>query len=354
VLLVLALDRLAFEPLVPWRRVAADVPHEDVAARGIARDQVELARIRSAPPALPRVFVVGASRAEAGFHAEWLRGLRDPALAFARLAHAGMLAPQVRSVVGELVSARAAAVVWVASEVELFHPLTQPAWFSAPSPSALVDYASTSGPARVVEERERFYRLALACALHSYRYRRVLGLAGLDRLREFPGARRLGTPPLPPDLYDPGELSPAVREARERLLAEASERLAPGARVAAMVQVDQLSSLAPGDDARISMALTRRSVELLRGAGVRVVWIEPPLYPGAQALYDEAVRSEFRAFLGSLHRDDGVVFVPRERGPHYEAADFSDLTHLGRSGARKLTRQVYEVLRATLPRPPEA
>jgi hypothetical protein len=96
------------------------------------------------------------------------------------------------------------------------------------------------------------------------------------------------------------------------------------------------------------MGLLRRSVEILRAEGAEVIVIEPPLYPGVEALYDASIRDDFLAFARELAMDEGVYFVPLEAGPEYGKEDFGDLTHLDMGGASKFTRLVISLLREVL------
>jgi hypothetical protein len=68
--------------------------------------------------------------------------------------------------------------------------------------------------------------------------------------------------------------------------------------------------------------------------------IELPLHPGSRGLYDPTIRSEFRAFIARVAREDGFGFVGLDAQPTYRDEVWKDLTHLNPVGAQILTREI--------------
>lgn len=77
---------------------------------------------------------------------------------------------------------------------------------------------------------------------------------------------------------------------------------------------------------------------------------ELPIFPGAEALYDPALRGEFLAFAAGLREDFDVHFVPRDALPDTRPSEFFDLTHLGPVAAERTTRRVAQLVSETLAR----
>ncbi len=352
--LLLALDAGVMGTRGPWAALAERVRGAGAAPSGVANDRLALREVRSAPPERPRVFVLGSSRAAAGFDAEVAQHA-FPVVAFARLGHPGVDPFVMRSLAEEVIAARAAAAVLVLSEIETHRPLRlEPIpgpGASAVSLAAVADLLAETGPGFAWRNRESLYRLLVSSALRGYRYRDVLRHAGLLDLIEFPLADGRLSRPAPPmlgmhpialgeDFRNP--VTPPMR----RRLAEVLAALPRRWQIAAMPEVDILREVTPGIHVDVQLALVRRTVERLREAGVGVVVVEAPVHPAGAALYPPQLRTDFRAFGESLAADPGVIFVPLDAMEAFEEGDFKDLLHTGPQGSEKLTNGIVRGLEA--------
>ena len=354
--LLLALDAGVLGTRGPWAVLAERVRGAGAAPSGVANDRLALREVRSAPPERPRVFVLGSSRAAAGFDAEVARHA-FPGVAFARLGHPGVDPFVMRSMAEEVIASHAAAAVLVLSEIETHRPLRlEPIpgpGASAVSLAAVADLLAETGPGFAWRNRESLYRLLVSSALRGYRYRDVLRHAGLLDLIEFPLATgRLSRPApamlgmhpiaLGEDFRNP--VTPPLR----RRLAEVLAALPRRWRIAALPEVDILREVTPGIHVDVQLALVRRTVERLREAGVGVVVVEAPVHPAGAAVYPPRLGADFRAFGENLAADPGVVFVPLDAMEPFEESDFKDLLHTSPQGSEKLTNGIVhglEVLR---------
>lgn len=189
--------------------------------------------------------------------------------------------------------------------------------------------------------------MALVGIFNSYRYRDVLGRAGLDKARRFSLGARLPAQRLQPPrpAIAGGAPTPLPRARLRRFTAALPERI-PQSAVRAEVQ--QIRSITRGEHARVQMALVRRGVRALRAAGVAVIVVEAPLHPEAGALYDTSIRTEFLDFAASLVNDYGVRFIPLEESGPFADSEFRDLTHVRGKGTVKLTRTILAAVRDVL------
>ena len=347
---ILLIETVALGPAMPWEWVAERVPESHMAELGTARDQRALARLADGRAEGPLVFAVGSSRAEAGFDPATVPPDERPAATLVELAHPGLRPFEVRSLVDELLPHEPAVVVLLTSEFETAHPIDLGApLLSSGSFSAIADLAEILGWRRSLELRHEILRFAAVALLRGYRFRGILGSAGLDALREFPLDERLQRPRDRLEwLLAPGERIAIPAALRRRVGAEIDRHLAPESRFAARVEMHQLHSLGTDDSAPLQEELVARSVARLRAAGARVVIVEVPLFPGAAPLYDPALREAFARFAARLAEAEGVDFVPLESGPAFERADFRDLTHLASPGAEKLTRRALRAVERAL------
>ena len=354
VALLLALDAGVLGTRGPWAALALRVQGAGAAPSGVADDRLALREIRSAPPERPRVFVLGSSRAAAGFDAE-VAQRAFPGVAFARLGHPGVDPFVMRSLAEEVIASHAAAAVLVLSEIETHRPLRlEPIpgpGASAISLAAVADLVAETGPGIAWRNRESLYRLLVSSALRGYRYRDVLRHAGLLDLIEFPlDPGRLSRPApatlgmhriaLGEDFRNP--VTPAMR----RRLAEVLAALPRRWQIAAMPEVDILREVTPGIHVDVQLALVRRTVGRLREAGVGVVVVEAPVHPAGAALYPPRLRTDFRQFGAGLAEPPGVVFVPLDAMEPFEEDDFKDLLHTGPQGSEKLTNGIVRGLEA--------
>jgi hypothetical protein len=345
--LFFAIDRFAFGFADPWALIAERIPPRYRAEIGVIDDQITYLRMAArAEAGESRVFVLGTSRARAAFRPETLAPTARPDR-FGVVAHAGMMPFEMRSQLGRLVAAPPAAVVIFLSEFELFHPLHLNPWLATGEFDATFELARAAGPTFVIERRETFARLAAVGLLDTYRFRIPLGRAGLDALHTFPTDARVPNPRPAPILYPPGS-GPDFESAKQKLKAAFDQHLEPAGALAARFEMVQVASLVRGEDARIQARLLRSLIAGLRASGAAVIVIDLPIFPGAEALYDPALRQEFRAFAAGLQNDFGARIVARDELPKLASSDFIDLTHVGASAATRLTRRVSEIVSETL------
>jgi len=295
---------------------------------------------------VPRVFLVGSSQADSAFAPPAARPVDGPPLAFAKLAHAGIGPFEIRSLVDEVLAYRPAAVVLLLSEFDTHRPLYLRPGASFGSLSAVVDLVIEAGAPFAVAQRNALYRLTVAGLLNGYRYRDVLGRAGLDRLRRFELDVRLPGRPAPEsDAVLAGAPSTLLSPAEvDRLLGQ----VAALPRLRSVAEANQIHSITRGEHARVQMGLLRRAVRILRAAGTQVVVVEGPLHPAATALYDTSIRSDFLAFARSLAAEEGVCFVPLEATEPFGPGDFWDLTHVHPAGAQRITQAALAAVRGVL------
>lgn len=350
-MLVLILDRSFLGPAGPWQAIFHRTGPIGSLPWGIARDRVLLKRVSTSPSGMRRVFVVGSSRAFAGFD-QTLAATRLTDHVFGELAHPRLEPFDSRSLVPELIGAGADVVVFAMSEFETHRPLRfEPvSTRAAANPRAILEVFGLAGPEFAFRHRHTLYRIAVARALNAYRFREVLGNAGLDRLREFPLDRRLVVRPRVGMLTEPalGTIGfDLKRREQARLKAQLPDRLGRGSAMAWVAEIER------GDHARVVMGIIRRAVEQLRSAGVAVVILEIPLHPAGLSVRGAGTRDEFIRFATSLTRDDGVRFIPLESMESFVPDDFRDLLHLNPTGATKLTRALVAALEAEHPKTPQ-
>jgi hypothetical protein len=346
---VLLVDRCGVGVAIPWKSLAARVPATRMGEAGSVRDRLLLEQLGARPPERPLVFALGSSRAEAAFHPEWLPTAEQPPGRVASFVHPGMRPFELRGMTEALLPFEPAAAVFLVSEFETHYPLELRPELSSGSWLAVADLVRAGGLHFSFERRLEIGRLALAALLHDYRDREILGAAGLERLRRFPLDARLERPEQALDwLLAPAERRPVPPALRERVEAGAARFLPAGSQLAVSLEMRQLRALSRGPHQRIQEALLRRAAQRLLARGSAVVLFEAPLFPGAAPLVDPSFRDDFLAFARSLAREPGVHFVPLEAGPRYEPGEYSDLTHLARPGAEKLTRAVLTAVAAAL------
>lgn len=348
---ILCVDRLGFGHAFPWSWVSGRVPSIHIAESGQIRDQRGLRTLEVAAPGRPRVAVVGSSRAQAGFHPEWIDRQERPAAAIAEFTRPGLHPFEVRSLVGTIAAREPDVVVLIASEYETHYPLRLRAELTSGSAAAIADLVSLGGFEFAVVQRSKILQLVAASALHSYRTRSVLRSAGVTDVAQFRFDPRLQSSDAGIDAFfeDTERLEIPV-DLRSAMVAAIAEHLPEQAAFSAAVEMNQLRGLAPGEHVRIQQGLLRRSAQLLRAAGAEVILLEAPLFPPALALYDASLPEAFERFGRALADESGVRFVPLDAGPPFAPQDFYDLTHLRREGTLKFTRWVFREIDAALAR----
>jgi len=320
----------------PWELFVGDDPESAAPAR------LALRELRRGEAGRARVAVVGTSMVLDGFDAE-LAAERLPDVGFAKLAHPRFEPFVLLQLAPELVAAGSDAVVLVLSEFDTHRPLRlEPVpGSSGASLAALADLLRLAGPGFAVEQRTTLYRLAASSLLRSYRFRVDLERLVPARLRRFavdarlaPGPR--GDPFRPVALWD-GVRNPVPVPAQRHtfdlfppLMSQWNAR----------IQAGTVQEITPGRHAALQQALVRRTVEVLRAAGVEVVVVQGDMHPAAQDYYDPARREEFVRFATGLEAELGARFVPLSAQEPLAESDFYDLIHVTRAGAAKVTRAI--------------
>jgi hypothetical protein len=348
--LVLAGDRLVFELDGVWDTLDAAAGPTNVLASDVATSQVRLRTVAEAPGGDLRVFVVGSSRAEAGFDPVVARQA-IPHATFATIAQGGLGPFELSAYVAEMIAARPHLVILLLSEFETHRPLRLepvPATGSA-SVGAVADLVAETGPAFAFRHRTTLARVLLASVLNTYRFKNVLNGAGAERARTFPLDRRLPRK-RPGSFGRPVALRDGTRTALPAPEREAiRRRLGQGSRMR-FIALGMLADVSTGHHARVQLGLVRRAIERFQRRGIEVAVVEPPLHPAAAPAVNPAACAEFEDFARALVRTHGITFVGLEEIEPFEDGDFSDLLHLTRAGARKLTAGVLRVVERTAAR----
>lgn len=338
--LVLLFDGLVFGTRGPWTWIGQRLPYTASAALelGLVRDRQQQRAAELADDALPRVTFVGTSRTDAAFQPSLVpEEYRPPVHTFLQT-HARVFPHELRSMLHEIVDQRPDLVITLLSEFELMTPLRFVPLATGGSFGALVELMVRMGPEFVFEYRQDFLRMASVCLLDSYRYRDVVGKAGLTRLRRFPSTRLqpagyVAWPEIPTDgvpLPMSAEDEQAALKYLQDYYGEKDE--------AVLSQFQQLRSVRPGRHAEFNMGVMERCFELLRAQGIEVLVVEGVNNPRTYALYDyERCRAEYIAYMERMQERHGVHWLRREELGTFEEIDFRDLTHAGKLGARKYT-----------------
>lgn len=341
-LLVLAVDQLGLGLHGPWKRLESLVPPQAGMERGLVRDRLAL-RTMAENDDPQRLLVIGSSRVQKGFLSSKLRQAFGDQAAVYRFAHPGMEAFETRALVEELGVRRGDVVLFLWSEFDTHRPLIASAATSPASWRSTVELARRVGWRQTWQERQAFLRLLLADGLATYRYRPVLGQAGLWSLRRFPG--RQGKPPAiagPRPLIDNQASRRPIDKERG---VERAQRFLPDVGPRALwAQIGQCNQIAAGPHVAVNMALRRSTLELLRQAGAEVVIVEGPVHPVARTFYDPGLRQETVEFLDRQRRDLGVHLVLAEQIGELGPGHFSDLTHVNERGCRRLLRPLRPLL----------
>jgi hypothetical protein len=351
-LVVAGLDWLVFGGSASWDFFDAQLRGPHLLERGVIQDQLALRRLESAAAAVPRVFIVGSSRVNRGFHPGLAPQDELPDAHLTKLAHPQMFAFEMRAAVDTIREFEPAAVVFGLSELETHSRIKLVPGSSFGSLGAIADLTREAGLGFGFDRRVMLYRIALGEFFDTYHYRGLLAAAGLRSLRHFERDTRLRLLRFSKQsvLYTDGEPMEIPEPDLQRIVMEFDQRFPGRGSMIERAQFGILRSIARGNHARISMGLVRRAIRGLREDGIPVALVEPPIYPGAELLYDASIRDDFLAFAAELERDLQVYFIPLERAPEYLKRDFGDLTHLERSGSAKFTGVVLSAVRELLGR----
>ena len=350
--LLLALDAFVLGPCGPWAALAESVRDAGAGPAGVAANRRAIQELRRAPADRRRVFVMGSSRAAAGFTAA-IAERALPGVAFGKLGHPGLDPFVMRGLAESVIDADANAAVLVLSEIETHRPVRlEPIpgpGASGASLAALWDLLAETGPRFAFRNRDSLLRWVASTALRGYRYRPILRGAGIADLVEFPmDARRLRVEPPAPMLSQRVALAGPFRNPVSPLqaarLARVLETLPRRLQIAALPEVDILREVTPGIHVAVQLGLVRRTVTRLRAAGIVVVLVEAPVHPVATEIYSAKLTAEFRDFAAGLAQSPGIEFVPLTTLESFETGDFNDLLHTGPRGAEKLTEGIVRGL----------
>ncbi len=348
VLLVLCLEHLVLGTHGPWPSIMAREKVLGSVYWGVARDRVLFQQVRAVDPDLPRIFILGTSRADFGFDPS-LAGQLLPTVSFTKVAHANMDPFAIRSTVSEVVHAEVDVAVLMLSEFDTHRPLRLeplPAKSTADL-GALAQLISVTDFSFFRENRESLYRIAASSLSRAYRFRDLLGRGFLNQFREFPLNNRLSKfrPPWMRGKVALGEAAyrrPAP--VKEQILLD---RLPPRFRKA-KTQLPLFSETIAGPHADVQMVLIRDAIRMLREAGVEVFIVECPVHEIADLLQGATARKDFRRFATGLAEDPGVRFVSLQELPAFEEADYSDLFHMNEAGRNRMTTAIVKKVRTVL------
>jgi hypothetical protein len=346
VLLLICFEWSTFGSIAVWEDLVSRVPRRFMHTSGVATARLALERAGQVEPGERFSVVLGSSRALFGYRPAQV-GPEDgaPGPVFA-LKHPQLFPYEMLSYSTELTRLGPAEVVFLVSEFDTHRPLEFVSGSGSASLSALAFLIGELPRGISWRERTMLARLGLEGIVDTYRYRRVLGVAGTDVLRTFRlGKQRRKTGrghqhkilgPGPPKDSDPEEIQQIAD-----LLGEGSRKR--GNRHLLISQL-LLAPITPGEHADVQMALLEEAIRRLRGAGIEVIIVETPLSPLAEPIYDVGLRREFLSFAHSMVRAHGLRFVELDLANPYPARDFSDLVHLKPEGATRLTRTVHRAI----------
>lgn len=346
-LAVVLFDAMLLGPMGPWPEILQRVGITNPASHFTARERVWLSS--GSPAGKKAVIVLGTSRGMAGF-SEPTMERENADLDVVKLARPGHLPFQMRSLIEELVVAKPNVVVLPISEFDTHRPIRiEPvAGRGTANFGAIVELLNAAGPGFVWSNRTTILRLFLASRLNGYRFRELLGLAGLSDLRRFerrgssgPGARPMtlgGAPDVAagqePIAFWDGAVAPI---SEERLDTIAQQFDGPLGATVGTLQIPMIREITAGTHVPIQDQLIRSGVERLRDAGIEVVIVETPLHPVAAELYDTGLRSGFLELARELDAIPGVGFVSLDETGPFGDSDFGDLLHLNAAGQARLS-----------------
>ena len=355
---VLILDALLLGGSGPWGMILSHVPITNPSSHITARERAWLAE--GSPPGQKVAVVLGTSRGMAGFSEPFLEE-QVPNLDVVKLARPGHLPFQTRSLIEDLVDAKPDVVVFPLSEFNTHRPIRiEPvAGRGTANVRAIVNLLTAAGPGFAWENRTTVLRLFGAATLNGYRFREVLGLAGLYRLRRFtrqdfgrrdegglePHAVRPFQAGREPIAFWEEAMAPMPEEQLQEISRQFGGPLGPTVRTH---QTPMVREITAGSHGPIQYALVRQGVDRLLEAGIEVVIVETPLHSVSAELYDVGLRTEFLELARELSDKPGVTFVSLDESGPFVDEDFGDILHLGDLGQDKLSRAVLPALRASL------
>lgn len=347
-LLFFAADRLVFDWVPLWEAVVQRIPGRSMHASGAAKARLALSRARRLDPDLPTSFVLGSSRTIYGYTPERVPPADRPPGEVFELSHPQLFGFEMLAYADELVEIGPTSVVFLVSEFDTHRPLELMTGSACASLSA-VAFLARALPRDVREaQQQMLIRLSLESLVQSYRYRSILGAAGLDRVRTFELDPRYGrfSRGHVVEIIGPGQKSRPSPEQVQSIVDALGGGNSKRGRRAYFKSHHLLTPITRGQHAELQMSLLREAVSRLRSAEVEVIVVEAPVSPLAPGLYDTTIRQDYLDFVASLERDHGIHFVALDPDRPYLRSEFGDLVHLGASGAERLTRTVNQAIRA--------
>lgn len=347
-LLVLTLDHTLLGKSGPWSNIASRITPFGGLHWGVGQERALLKRLGQRPSEVSSVVVMGTSRAFAGF---------DPALAeelvprarFATMARPNLDPVSVRFLAPEVADARTNLVVLMLSEFDTHRPLRL-----EPIPDksvadlrALGQLIAITDTAFFVQNRESLYRIAASSISRAYRFRGLLGIGYLNRLRDFPLSDRLAEPSLPrirgktalgratPTLLSPERAQPLIRQLSKRFRNNE-------------MHLAWIAEIHNGPHVTVQMRLVRNTVAYLHERGIEVLLVETPLHKISLKITPTNARGDFVAMAVELAQLPGVEFISLNQMPRFRPADFSDLLHLNDLGKQKLTTAIAKEIHSKL------
>ncbi|MFT7463475.1 MAG: hypothetical protein ACI9EF_001819 [Pseudohongiellaceae bacterium] len=364
ILLVLISDRwMTTEPRL-WQQAVEAIDKSNSMELGVARDRMALAQGRDEGSNAPRVYVLGSSRAERGFSEDELAPVFGGRAQLIKLTHAGLRPYEVAALAGELAGDTTGVVVLTLSEFDTHRPLRLMAQTAAGSLAVWRDLVSLSDWRFLKANRETLLRLFLAGTLNSYRFREVAAATEGPLSARFMGAARhraietvgpvrgkLGSPDVrhseaSNSLADQARSANAAKSAaaRDALVVRIGKTFPALSEAGRRAELTQLLSISRGEHALLQQALLRLAVQRLSAAGITVIVMELPLHPLAEQFFDTTLRDDSLAFFAELARAFDATIITKEMSGPFTKDDFADLTHLGNSGAEKLSRSLGRVV----------
>lgn len=355
-LVVLAFEVSVLGPRGPWpaikKRLDARPVQETRLEVGIATDYLELARLEAAAEGLSRVIVMGNSRAKVGLDFEDPKAVSLQGLRVAKWTHAPVSPWIMHSAVGRFLEAEPDLVVLLLSEMDTHRGVNLVPAATFGDLATVGSLVRGRGWSESWSRRDELLRVALASVLRSYRYRPVLGNAGLDDLCSFSTDSRAVDEDRALERYPsararferPSDELPDVPDiaAIHRDILRTSRNVRPHT-------MRLVSRIRVGDHSRLQAQLVEQTVSALRAAGVEVLLVEGPLNPACYPLYDrEATRAEFVTLAQRLVAEQGAHFLSLDESGPFPASWFSDLLHLRETGARRLSLATLRRIRSIL------
>jgi hypothetical protein len=338
--LIVAVESFAFDRPALWETVSAAIPEgrRDMYG-GTALDELAAARLATDEGGEPKVAFLSSSRGQRAWPLEELPADERPPWRVALMTHPGIQPLHMLLQADRLARLQPDVVVIMVSEFDTHRAVALVPHVLGDSPGAVGTLTSLLGPAVAWEHRQTLARFALASVLPSYRFRRVFGLAGLDRYRSFGRRTGQGQGGRWPEALPAGEPLSLTRRQLDRITDAVRESM-PSVDVDSGQFTSQLGTyqaITRGPHAQVQMEIVRRAVLRLVDAGIDVLLVEGPLATLPVELCDPMTRFEYRALAQELAAAPGVHLLTVEDSGPFALEAFRDLFHLDDEGAAQMT-----------------